>query len=95
MAKVNTLDRAAYYNYMKLDMGDKVLATYIWIDGTGEVSRVRKFLCTLIWPKQFLTPVVVFIVDHLIVYVPECNFRLCFTTATVGHFLITNCIVLY
>ena len=39
MAKVNTLDRTAYYNYMKLDMGDKVLATYIWIDGTGQVSE--------------------------------------------------------
>ena len=38
MARINTLDRAAYYNYMKLDTGDKVLATYIWIDGTGQVS---------------------------------------------------------
>ena len=37
MARINTLDRVAYYNYMKLDTGDKVLATYIWIDGTGQV----------------------------------------------------------
>ena len=40
MARINTLDRDAYYNYMKLDTGDKVLATYIWIDGTGQVMIV-------------------------------------------------------
>ena len=40
MARINTLDRDAYYNYMKLDTGDKVLATYIWIDGTGQVRSL-------------------------------------------------------
>ena len=40
MARINTLDREAYYNYMKLDTGDKVLATYIWIDGTGQVRSL-------------------------------------------------------
>lgn len=41
MARINTLDRNAYYNYMKLDTGDKVLATYIWIDGTGQDLRCK------------------------------------------------------
>lgn len=45
MARNNTLDRAAYYNYMKLDTGDKVLATYIWIDGTGQVSEAFWYAC--------------------------------------------------
>ena len=32
------LDPTIHQQYMKLDIGDKVLATYIWIDGSGQVS---------------------------------------------------------
>lgn len=32
------LDPAIHQQYMNLDIGDQVLATYIWIDGTGQVS---------------------------------------------------------
>ena len=31
------LDPTIHQQYMKLDVGDKVLATYIWIDGSGPV----------------------------------------------------------
>ena len=51
MARINTLDRDAYYNYMKLDTGDKVLATYIWIDGTGQVSSLFMSLIIVICGK--------------------------------------------
>lgn len=33
------LDSTVTERYMKLDQGDNVLATYVWIDGTGEVRR--------------------------------------------------------
>ena len=51
MARINTLDRDAYYNYMKLDTGDKVLATYIWIDGTGQVNSLFMSLIIVICGK--------------------------------------------
>lgn len=33
------LDPVICKQYMKLDIGEKVLATYIWIDGTGQVRE--------------------------------------------------------
>jgi len=36
----NRLDSAVYQRYMALPTPGKVMATYIWIDGTGEVSWV-------------------------------------------------------
>ena len=36
------LDPTIHQQYMKLDIGDKVLATYIWIDGSGQVSVTQK-----------------------------------------------------
>ena len=34
----NRLDSAVYQRYMDLPTSGRVMATYIWIDGTGEVS---------------------------------------------------------
>ena len=35
---VQGLDPVVYQQYMSLDIGENVLATYIWIDGTRQVS---------------------------------------------------------
>ena len=57
------LDSAVTDRYMKLDQGDNVLATYVWIDGTGEVRMeggrvggytvccsLRRFVCcSIVW----------------------------------------------
>ena len=37
-ATAHILDNVVYERYMALDISDKCLATYIWIDGTGQVS---------------------------------------------------------
>ena len=42
------LDSTVYERYANIDIGNNVLATYIWIDGTGEVwlRSVRVFVRT-------------------------------------------------
>ena len=35
------LNPTVFDKYMKLDTGSTVMATYVWIDGTGEVRTLR------------------------------------------------------
>ena len=49
------LDPSIHQQYMNLDTGDKVLATYIWIDGSGQVSLLKRgiiVVCSLV-PRPF------------------------------------------